>query len=140
MFWDSSALVPVLLSEARSAAVIALLRADRAPAIWWGSPVECQSALHRMRREDTLGAPALAEALLRLERLAEDMDVVTPTLRLRDAAGRALAAHPLRAADALQLAAALVWSDEGSGEAFVCLDDRLRDAAAREGFEVLPLA
>jgi predicted nucleic acid-binding protein len=68
------------------------------------------------------------------------MDVVAPTLRLREAAGRALAAHPLRAADALQLAAALVWSHEGSGEAFVCLDDRLRDAARREGFEVLPAA
>jgi len=138
MFWDSSALVPLLLSEARSDEVVALLRADRAPAIWWGSPVECQSALHRRRREDSLGAKALAEALVRLERLAEDMDVVAPTLRLREAAGRALAAHPLRAADALQLAAALVWSDEGSGEGFVCLDDRLRDAAAREGFEVLP--
>ena len=138
MFWDSSALVPLLLSEARSADVIALLRADRAPAIWWGSPVECQSALHRRRREDTLAASALAEALVRLERLAEDMDVVAPTLRLREAAGRALAAHALRAADALQLAAALVWSDEGSGEAFVCLDDRLRGAAAREGFQVLP--
>ncbi len=138
MFWDSSALVPVLLSEARSAEVIALLRADRAPAIWWGSPVECQSALHRRRREENLAASALAEALVRLERLVEDMDVVAPTVRLREAAGRALAAHALRAADALQLAAALVWSDEGSGEAFVCLDDRLRGAAAREGFEVLP--
>jgi len=138
MFWDSSALVPVLLSEARSAEAIALLRADRAPAIWWGSPVECQSALQRRRREGTLGTSGLAEALVRLERLAEDVDVVAPTLLVRAAAGRALAAHPLRAADALQLAAALVWSDEGSGEAFVCLDDRLRDAAAREGFLVLP--
>jgi predicted nucleic acid-binding protein len=138
MFWDSSALVPVLLSEARSSDVVALLRSDRAPTIWWGSPVECQSALQRRRRENTLGAAALAEALARLERLAEDMDVVAPALNLRDAAGRALAAHPLRAADALQLAAALVWSNGGSGEAFVCLDDRLRDAAAREGFEVLP--
>jgi hypothetical protein len=50
-----------------------------------------------------------------------------------------LAAHPLRAADALQLAAALVWTGEAAaGEAFVCLDERLRDAARREGFEVLP--
>jgi predicted nucleic acid-binding protein len=82
---------------------------------------------------------ALAQALARLDRLAEDLDVVAPTARVRLRAGRALAAHPLRAADALQLAAALVWADDSpAGEAFVCLDDRLREAASREGFEVLP--
>lgn len=139
MFWDSSALVPVLVAEARSAEMVALLRSDRAPAVWWGSPVECQSALHRRRREEGLSSAGLAEALGRLERLAEDVDVVAPTSRLRERAGRALGAHPLRAADALQLAAALVWSGEvAAGETFVCLDDRLRDAARREGFQVLP--
>jgi len=139
MFWDSSAVVPLLLAEARSSEMTALLRADRAPAIWWGSPVECRSALHRRRREDVLSPAGLADALGRLERFAEDVDVVAPTTRVRERAGRALAAHPLRAADALQLAAALVWSgDAAAGEEFVCLDDRLRDAARREGFEVLP--
>ena len=139
MFWDSSAVVPVLIAEARSTEIVALLRQDRAPAIWWGSPVECQSALHRRRREELLSAAGLAEALARLERFAEDVDVVAPTLRLRERAGRALTAHPLRAADALQLAAGLVWSGEApAGEAFVCLDERLRDAARREGFDVLP--
>ena len=64
---------------------------------------------------------------------------MAPTPRLRERAGWALAAHPLRAADALQLAAALVWSDESpTGEGFVSLDDRLREAARRQGFEVLP--
>lgn len=43
------------------------------------------------------------------------------------------------AADALQLAAALDWCDGNTcGESFVCLDDRLRGAAALEGFRVLP--
>ena len=139
MFWDSSAVVPVLIAEARSAAMTTLLRSDRAPAIWWGSPVECQSALYRRRREGILSPARLADALGRLDRFAEDVDVVAPTARVRERANRALAAHPLRAADALQLAAALVWSSEAApGEAFVCLDERLRDAARREGFEVLP--
>ena len=139
MFWDSSAVVPVLVAEGRSAAMAALLRSDKAPAIWWGSPVECQWALHRRRREAALSAGGLAEALARLVRLAEDIDVVAPTARLRERAGRVLAAHPLRAADAFQLAATLVWSGEAAaGEAFVCLDERLRDAAHREGFDVLP--
>ncbi len=139
MFWDSSAMVPVLIAEKRSAAMAALLRGDAAPAIWWASPVECQSALHRRRREETLSPLVLVEALARLGRLAEDLDVVAPTARLRERAGRALGAHPLRAADALQLAAALVWSDDSArGESFVSLDDRLREAARQEGFEVLP--
>jgi predicted nucleic acid-binding protein len=139
MFWDSSALIPVLIAEARSAHMIALLASDRAPALWWAGPVECQSALHRRRREKILSPAALADALVRLDRLAEDVDVVTPKVPLRERAGRALAAHPLRAADALQLAAALVWvEDSPAGEGFVCLDDRLREAAGREGFQVLP--
>ena len=75
----------------------------------------------------------------RLGELIEDADVVDPTLRLRERAGRVLRAHPLRAVDALQLAAALVWCDDApSEETFVCLDDRLRDAARREGFMIQP--
>jgi len=139
MLWDSSAIVPVLIAETRSPEMVALLRTDRAAAMWWGSPVECQSALHRRRRDRILSAAALGEALARLERLAQDIDMVAPTNRVRERASRVLAAHPVRAADALQLAAALVWSDEApAGETFVCLDERLRGAARQEGFEVLP--
>jgi len=139
MFWDSSAIVPLLVAEARSAEMAAGLRTDRSPAFWWGSPVECLSALHRRRREDALSADALAEALSRLAHLVEDVDVVAPTSHVRERAGRSLATHAIRAADALQLAAALVWSDDSpAGEPFVCLDERLREAARREGFAVLP--
>jgi hypothetical protein len=46
-----------------------------------------------------------------------------------------------RAADTLQLAASLVWCRERPvGRSFVCLDARLREAAVREGFSVLPTA
>jgi predicted nucleic acid-binding protein len=138
MFWDSSALVPLLIAETRSAQMLTLLKADREPALWWASPIECQSALRRRQRERTLAPAALRQALQRLRQLAEDVDVVAPTDPVRDAAGRSLAAHPLRAADALQLGAALVWCDGASGQGFVCLDDRLREAAGREGFEVVP--
>jgi predicted nucleic acid-binding protein len=138
MFWDSSALVPLLIAEARSAQMLVLLAADREPAIWWASPIECQSALRRRQRERTLASVAVKQALQRLRQLTEDLDVVAPTDPVRDAAARSLAAHPLRAADALQLGAALVWCAGESGQGFVCLDDRLREAATREGFEVLP--
>ena len=139
MFWDSSALVPTILPAPQSATLAALLRSDIATALWWGSPVECQSALYRRHRSAPLPSEFLEQALRRLASIMENADVVAPTVRLRDRAGRLLAAHPLRAGDALQLAAALAWCDDAPrGETVVCQDQRLRDAARREGFSVLP--
>jgi uncharacterized protein len=139
MFWDSSAVVPCLVPEARSGALATLLRSDPEPALWWASPVECQSALYRQHRDGGLAVTLLDEALARLGGLVEGADFVAPGTRVRDRAGRLLAAHPLRAGDALQLAAALVWCAEApQGDRFVCLDDRLREAARREGFAILP--
>lgn len=139
MFWDSSALVPVLFPETRSADLHALLVGDREFTIWWGTPVECQSAIYRRHRDLPLPPHLLEGGLNRLQAIVEGADAVAPTDEVRRRAGRLLAAHPLRAGDALQLAAALVWCEElPVGESFVCLDDHLRDAARREGFTLLP--
>lgn len=139
MFWDSSAIVPVLVPEARSAAMAALLGTEPVLVAWWATPVECQSAVYRRQREGGVPRAIVEQALQRLRGLVEDADFVAPSIRLRDRAGRLLASHPLRAADALQLAAALVWCDDRpEGEPFVCLDEHLRDAALREGFALLP--
>lgn len=139
MFWDSSAVVPCFLPENRSVEVASWLRSDRAIALWWASPVEVQAALYRRQREQRLPTAFLTEALRRLEDFVEDADFVAPTRRVRDRASRVLSSHQLRAADALQLAAALVWWEEAPRrEAFVSLDARLREAARREGFTLLP--
>jgi uncharacterized protein len=139
MFWDSSAIVPVLVPEARSAMMAALLQDAPVLAAWWATPVECQSAVYRRQREGGVPRPIVEQALQRLKGLVEDADFVAPTNRLRERAGRLLASHPLRAADALQLAAALVWCDDRpENEPFVSLDERLREAALREGFAILP--
>ena len=107
MFWDSSALIPILLPERRSAALTEAMAADREVTLWWGTPVECLSAIYRRHRECPLPAALLTEALNRLRALVEDADTVSPTDEVRRRAGRLVAAHPLRAADALQLGAAL---------------------------------
>jgi predicted nucleic acid-binding protein len=139
MFWDSSAVVPLLLPEPRSSLLSDLLARDQEPAAWWATPTECQSALYRHHRQRPLGSAAMHAALQRLETFVEDTDTVAATEGVRRRAARLLAIHPLRAGDALQLAAALVWCEETpDGEAFVCLDERLRAAAAKEGFDVLP--
>ena len=101
--------------------------------------MECESALFRRDRERLLPRESVERALGRLGALVEDVYVVAPTLALRERAGRLLRGHPLRAGDALQLSAALAWiEDTPRGERFVCLDARLRDAASRQGFAILP--
>jgi predicted nucleic acid-binding protein len=139
MFWDSSALVPVLIGERRSEAMAQLFSGDDEPVIWWATPVECQSAVRRRHRESAWSAAELAAATDRLRLLVQHVDTVAPTDELRRRAGRLLASHPLRAADALQLAAALMWCEEQPhGEGFVTLDARLAEAAANEGFSIHP--
>ena len=139
MFWDSSALVPLLFPEDRSVVLTSLVAADKDVTIWWATPLECQSAMYRRHRAVPLSSGSLAAATERLRGLVELADTVSPTDELRRRAARLVAVHPLRAADALQLAAALLWCEEQPHhEGFVSLDARLREAARAEGFEVKP--
>jgi predicted nucleic acid-binding protein len=139
MFWDSSALVPLLLPEPRSTAMTQLIAADKGTVMWWATPLEVQSAVYRRHRATPLPSPVLKLAVERLRALVEYANTVAPTDDLRHRAGRLVAVHPLRAADALQLAAALIWcEDQPQTETFVSLDERLRSAATREGFTVSP--
>jgi hypothetical protein len=114
------------------------LRKAGSPAVWWATVIECRSALQRRHRAAPFRSGVLDSALRRLELLLEGCDTVPPTEELRRRAVRLLAVHPLRAADALQLAAALVFAEGESGVEFVCLDDGLRRAAFNEGFRILP--
>ncbi len=54
MFWDSSALIPLILREASSASLTEQLTHEENITIWWGTPVECLSAIHRRHREAPL--------------------------------------------------------------------------------------
>jgi uncharacterized protein len=138
-YWDTSAIVPLLVSEPWSSSAEELLRSDQAVVAWWASRIECASALRRRERRRTLDAAGVRRSLDLLDRLAAGWSEVTAGEAVRARAERALAVHPLSAADALQLAAALTWRGEVTERrALVCLDERLRDAASREGFAVLP--
>jgi predicted nucleic acid-binding protein len=137
-FWDSSAIVPLLLTESDSARLDALVRDDPAIAIWWATPVECASALSRLERDGKLAGPDLQLALERLRQGAAHWAEVPPSERVREQALRLLRIHNLRTADALQLAAALVTSDFQPGSLeLVTLDQRLAAAADREGFALV---
>ena len=139
MFWDSSALVAALLDEPRSRQLIDAFDADPVPVIWWGTPLECHAAVVRAVREKRVSREEASEAAERLREARTQVREVAPLEAVRTRAMRLLSAHPLRTADSLQLAASLIWCEEQpASETFVSLDQRLRDAARREGFTLLP--
>lgn len=138
-FWDSSGIVPLLVEQRHSAQTLRLFQADAEMTVWWGTRVQCVSAIARLEREGSIEAAAVSAALDRLDQFAGIWDEVQPTQRLRGAVERLLRVHPLRAADALQLAAMVEWAAEGSRDiSVVCFDERLTKAALREGFRVVP--
>ena len=141
IFWDASAVLPLVIRETSSATLGRLASRERGHAVWWATSVECDSAVCRLEREGRLSSADVQEVHEAVDLLLESWIVVEPSETVRSAARHLLRVYPLRAGDALQLAAA-VTAAEGRPEtvSFVCLDGRLRDAAGREGLRVLPAA
>jgi uncharacterized protein len=134
-FWDSSAVIPLLVPEATSGSVQRLYADDPVMAAWWATEIECTSAIARRQRLGQLPEDVAAEAFVRLKALREGWHEVEPTEELRESAKRLLRVHDLRTADALQLAAAVYVAEaRPSTLELVSLDDRLLAAARREGF------
>ena len=137
-YWDSSALVALVVDEPRSAERRATIRLDPLIVTWWGSRIECASALNRLERDHRFEGDGLDRSMDQLGLLAASWLEIEPLEQVRRRAIRLLRLHPLRAADALQLAAALTAAGEDPDRLdLVSSDDRLSAAARREGFRVL---
>ena len=137
-FWDASAIVPLLVAESTTRSLQALANQDSDLLVWWGSQVECASALARLERGALLDVKGAASAFDRLKQLANGWHEIEPSETVRENALRFLRVHPLRAADALQLAAAFLAAERRpSTLEVVTLDERLADAARKEGFELI---
>jgi predicted nucleic acid-binding protein len=137
-FWDTSALVPLLLDQESTPEVRELLSQDPEMAAWWGTPIECVSAVARLRREDRLTVDQEDQILELVRILRQSWLEVLPSGEVRDQALRLLRIHSLRVADAVQLAAARIWAGSIAGAELVTYDERLALAARLEGFRVLP--
>ncbi len=139
-FWDSSAVIPLLALEATRARLLELLEQDPQVLIWWGTTVEIASALARREREQLLSADEVSSAMALARQLTDSWHEIVPSDAVRRTAERLLRMHPLRAADSLQLAAALVAADHDPANLpLVCLDTRLSSAARREGFTLVDI-
>jgi predicted nucleic acid-binding protein len=137
-FWDASAVVPLLLKEDASVRLQKVALADAAMLVWWGTEVECASAISRLERDRALDEPEAIDAFERLRQLAGAWHEVEPCDPVREAAVRFLRVHPLRSADALQLAAAFIAAERRPRSLeVVTLDDRLAAAARKEGFVLI---
>lgn len=136
-FWDSSALVPLLVTEATSELRKHQYDADPWAVAWFGTLVEIESSLVRRQREGQLPAEVERAARNRLTEITKQWTEVIPTAEVRARAIRLLRVHQLRAAAAFQLAAALIFCREQPQHLpFLTADQRLRDAASLEGFPV----
>ena len=137
-FGDASAIVPLVITEPTTTTMQALAEKDPTMLVWWATEVECASAIARLEREGSLTQTAVTQAFDRLKQLAEAWHEVDPSDPIREAAVRFLRVHPLRAADALQLAAAFIAAERRpSSLEVVTLDDHLALAAQKEGFALV---
>jgi predicted nucleic acid-binding protein len=138
IFWDSSAIVSLLVAEPRSEEVREIVRADGHMIVWWGTVVECLSAIARNERDRVLTAAGGDQARRRLAVLRDDWDEVFPVEEVRDRAGSLLRRHEVKAGDTFQLAAALTWATgRPRTHMFLTLDKGLATAARGEGFELV---
>lgn len=138
-FWDSSALVPLCLREPATRSAEQSFH-KYPPVIWWTAAVEIYSAIARSLRSGTIDSQEAERAMDSLGRIRMMWREILPAYSVRNEACRLLDVYPLRAADALQLAAALVWCQQRpAGRVFVCSDRRLSAAARAAGFSVVEL-
>jgi predicted nucleic acid-binding protein len=134
-FWDSSLLIPLCVRQPATARATALYP-NYDTVVWWGTPVEIASALARLARMGQVDAATLNRARRLARDLADSWMVVEPADAVRDLAIELVHRYQLRAADALQLAAALAWcANRPQGRVFLTDDEKLRDAALRAGFD-----
>lgn len=137
-FWDTSAIVPLVIDEPASVTTRAWLEDDRRIAVWTLTPVEAVSAIRRLVRERALTERGAEDAEALVHEIARRLHLIVDVERVKQSAGRLLRTHPLRAADALQLAAALLWANgKPTNKILHTFDQRLAEAAAREGFRVI---
>lgn len=136
-YWDASALVPLIVSESDTDQARSWMASDSEIVTWAWTRVEIASAIERRTREGALSREERRTVLNRLNTFAGTWDEVAEILAVRSQASLLLARHPLRAADAGQLGAALLVQEQLGGLLeFLSLDRRLSDAAELEGLRV----
>ena len=138
-FWDTSAALPLCCSQIFTVQSKKWLRKYPKIVVWWGTSVEINSGLARLKRNGHLTEKEMVKAFRLWEKLRKTCRIVSPVERVIELANDLPENYGLRALDSFQLAAALVWGQEKPRRRpFVTADERLARAAEKAGFnEVL---
>jgi predicted nucleic acid-binding protein len=136
-FWDSSALIPLILDEPSSATVRGLMRSDSHIIASHLTPVEITSSLWRRRHHGKLPVGVHLQADAAFAEITRRWSAIAAPEAVEHAIDL-LSRHPLRAADSVQLASALIARERFGSLPFVTLDLDPAGAARAEGFVVLP--
>ena len=136
-YYDTSALVKQYLQEAGSKLVLELLKSGEKVYTASLTYAETHAAFSRRTREGRLTRETTKRLALRFDKDWESYDIVVLSENVFRLARQMLYRHPLRSADAIHLASALLLARRSprSSWSFVCADGRLCDAAKSEGFQ-----
>jgi predicted nucleic acid-binding protein len=135
-FWDASALIPLCVRQIQTSKA-RVLYLNHAVGVWWATPVEIVSGLTRLKRMSEIDQDEFLIGKQRAMELARIWVPIGPTASIAARACSLLELYPLRAADALQLAAAIEYFEYSPmGNVFITADQRLADAARGSGFMV----
>lgn len=140
-FWDTSAIIPLYCNQPISVESRRLRRQYSEPVVWWGTHVEVHSGIGRLLREGIMNDVQSRAALENWEKLYLRTSRIRPSETVLNIAAAITADQNIRALDAFQLAAALVWCNERPrNRPFVCADKRLSAAAKDAGFDVIEVS
>jgi predicted nucleic acid-binding protein len=138
LYWDTSALFAFVIAEKHSGQIRDQVAKQGVSATYTAiiTPLEFESAIQRRLSERTLNLREADRARLfgvdfrkRAYLLPLDQNALDTALHLQKIYG-------LRPGDAIQLASARLGTDNPSRVRFLCLDERLTEAAKLEGFQV----
>lgn len=137
LYWDTSALFAFLIAERHSAKLRAFIQAQGTSSAYTAmiTPLELESAIQRRLTERSLTLREADTARLFGVEFRKNAFLVPLDQNALDTALHLQKIYGLRPGDAIQLASARLGTDNPSRVSFLCMDEKLTEAAKREGFQ-----
>jgi predicted nucleic acid-binding protein len=134
-FWDTSAILPLCCSQIFTTQSRKFYRKYPKTVVWWGTSVEINSGLARLKRNGHLSKKEVIKSLQIWEKFRKNSRIVQPIEKIVLLADSLPEQYELRAMDSFQMAAALVWCQEKPRHRpFITADERLAKAVEKAGF------
>lgn len=139
LYWDTSALFAFLITEKHSKKLRSFIETQASSTAYTSiiTPLELESAIQRRLTERTLTPREADAARLFGVDFRKKAFLVPLDQNTLDTALHLQKIYSLRPGDAIQLASARLGTDDPARINFLCMDEKLTEAAKREGFQSL---